>query len=390
MISPLAGSLAQLNAQPSPAASADDPITAEAIAGTIGSHLLLGGTGAVGSDSAGLGRALVTSRRREIRRHTSLADAMNTAALAPPEMQAQHIDQALAVADQMAMGPQPVPLDRPIQAAIGRMSARALEAGDAITAYSKQGASQTVRALAEGTQRAMTDLTRAFGGADPKSVREAYTAIRPALAEAAARPEMAAQRADAAMGLRAHDPRLADQVAELGVRRQQYLYETMPKAPDGFGDDWEPSDSDLWTWARRVHAADRPDVITDEIKAGSVMPETVETLERLSPAHLDRVREEMTRALAEPGTKIPYAMRTGLALVLGIDDPELRPQAIAAAQARLGAAQAEATEIVQPTGAPGQQAPAPSQARYAPSRMEPKSHQDIQMQMTRAQKLEER
>jgi len=387
MISPLAGGLAQLTPAPAPVAPAADPLIAEAIAATVGSHVLLGGAG----ERVGLGRAISTAGKRVQKWSGGLASAMDEAAMASPEMAPAAIDTALQAVD--AMGePPPVRLERPIQAAVDRLIERAGEAGHSVGSYSTDAAAKTNRAMVEGTAEAVQNLARGYGHLEPpKAMREAYRTLRPALAEAAGRPDMANRRAaEASEGLRALDPQLADQVAELARRRESYLLETMPKAPDGFDDDWEPADSDLWSWARRVHAADRPEIINDEIAAGIVMPETVETLERLSPVYLDRVREEVTRALAEPGTKIPYPMRTGLALVLGIDDPELRPEAIAASQARFASAEQDASERIGPTGAPGQSAPPPSRARYAPSRLEPRSTEQIKMEFTRAQKLENR
>jgi hypothetical protein len=167
----------------------------------------------------------------------------------------------------------------------------------------------------------------------------------------------------------------------------------MPKPPDGFtAEEWEPPEADLWAWGRRIHAADHPEMINQEIAAGAVMPETVETLDRLSPGYMDHVRQEVVSSLAESGGKIPYPLRMGLAIALGLDDPELRPEAIRMSQERLQTARKEATEMATPGNVAQPTSPAQSQGqgRYAPSRVPEMSHKQIQMQQTRAQALDER
>lgn len=356
------------------AAPEDPALVAEAVAGAIGTNVLLGGM--PGEAPAGLAKAVLREGRRSQSWTEQMQGAMDAAAAGGD------LGQAIDLLDAR---PDPS-FDRPLNAAVRKFGYRATEAGQRVSG-------PTGAIPGDVTVQAMKNLVLAHGvapGGD--DVRELYNTAAPLMAEAFTRGAVTERRlADASMGLRSYDPLMADRVQQLAVQRTTYLYETMPKAPDGFGPGWEPSDGELWEWARRVAAADRPDVIDEEIAAGAVMPETVQTLERLSPAYLERVRTEMTSVLADPATKVPYERRMGISLVLGLDDPELRPDAIAAAQTR---AQSVRREGLEPAGdgtqMPGPDQQRPSMARYAPGRMKPVTHESVKMEMTRAQRLDER
>lgn len=196
------------------------------------------------------------------------------------------------------------------------------------------------------------------GRAAIASMRLVYTPLRPGSDAGKTTSEAVKLRAEEIANLMASPDDLADRIAaalisledaapmtaaSLGtkaVQIAQFLQSKIPRDPlVGIGlqpqmDDWLPSPSEASRFARYYAAAMDPLSVVDEIAAGTVTREAVETLRALYPEIFEMVKARLAAGAAELSTRIPYAERIMLSGLFGIPlDPTMRPASIARSQA---------------------------------------------------------
>lgn len=146
-------------------------------------------------------------------------------------------------------------------------------------------------------------------------------------------------------GIRAVDLKLGDQVWSAAKRKLEFLAAKMPKNP-GIGsvtnpDRWRPSEGEIAKFERYVRAADDPLVALDDMRAGRLTPETVETIQAVYPAMYAEIQRTIMETLPQLRAELPHRTRLQLSL-FGIDvDSSLRGEFIASMQASPAAEQAQ-------------------------------------------------
>lgn len=157
-------------------------------------------------------------------------------------------------------------------------------------------------------------------------------------------------------GIRMANPILADRLEELSARRLIWLAGQIPRRPDINGmqigpDNWQPSDLEMRSWARKAAAAEDPYGVLDRIASGAVSPEDVMTMRAVHPEILADYRDQVSHRLPELQKTLPYNRRLALAIFTGMPvDPAMHPQVLGVLQAQFPA---------EPGSAGGTQAPKP-------------------------------
>ena len=135
-------------------------------------------------------------------------------------------------------------------------------------------------------------------------------------------------------------PAISGQVALTAAKAVQFLHARAPKDPGGTStlqpllDDWEPNDQEVATFERYVRAALNPLSVLDDLEAGSLTKEGVETMRELYPQLHEMTLRKITERLAEKKDKLPYSDRINLSLLFGVPtDDTVRPGFIARTQA---------------------------------------------------------
>lgn len=210
---------------------------------------------------------------------------------------------------------------------------------------------------------AISDLAESAGTAlgGKSAFQRATTAITDAVANL---PATRGAIHENLAGLRAAQPKLADQVEAGLITKLQFLASKVPKATTGMtsmlmgaAKTIDPSDTQKATFARYVAAANDPLRLLKEMRAEQVMPETIETHKALYPETLNRLRQNIIEALTDSSyaSKLSYAMRQQLARVCEAPtDPTLEPQFIASMQApfaEVRQSKADTTSTPDPTQA---------------------------------------
>jgi hypothetical protein len=185
----------------------------------------------------------------------------------------------------------------------------------------------------EAAGKALERLAGAAAVSGGSAYERATAAVRAAAANLDETDGVLAQELS---GLEQAAPQTATQVRQSLLAKVQFLAAKVPPVATGFlGAPMEPSDSERATFARYVAAAEDPLRVLREIRAGMVMPETVEAAAALYPRHLERIKASIMAQLADPvvRARVPYATRMQLGTVLGIPvDPTLDPSFIALMQ----------------------------------------------------------
>jgi hypothetical protein len=151
-------------------------------------------------------------------------------------------------------------------------------------------------------------------------------------------------------------PKAAAQMQEQMARTVQYLAQKVPGNPtQGMlgAEEWNPSDSELAIWNRHLVAADRPMVLVEDLRAGNLAPETVETVKTLYPNFYSKTVAAVLQSVAEKKIKVSFDKRVQLSILTGQPvESSLRPDTLLALQMSYATAQKPAP----PTGNPGKSA----------------------------------
>jgi hypothetical protein len=185
----------------------------------------------------------------------------------------------------------------------------------------------------------------------------------------AAREKMAEQLAP----IRAVDPVLADRIETNKARAIAFLASKLPKKPDIAGmsigpDTWKPSDMEMRTFARFVHAVEDPHGVLERLSSGTVSPEDAEAVRSVYPEMHADITQQIIAEVSALKKPLPYQRRLALTIFTGVAvDPALDPRVLNVLQASF--AREEGTEggvqapVAQPafgsvskeTGTPSQQ-----------------------------------
>lgn len=200
----------------------------------------------------------------------------------------------------------------------------------------------TVKALTSDTVRRISMISRTQAKQEQSRVEEKrkdYKKLAAGIQAAAGDPEVIAENVAKAVGQMQGTPNLKAALAQKMTVASQYLAQHMPKDPlagrymsvDDSG--WEPNDSELSAFHRRMAVVQDPKVAMEKIADGSVSPEEIDALRTVYPEIYNKLKNEVIGALMEKGTKIPYSQRIAIGTIFGMPtDPSMEPAAIAALQ----------------------------------------------------------
>lgn len=191
------------------------------------------------------------------------------------------------------------------------------------------------------------------------------------------RPAAREQMAQVLKPIRVMDPILADRIETLAARRIEYLSSIIPRQPD-FGtpqigpNRWQPSDLQMRSFARSVHAVEDPAGVERRAAAGRITPEDAAAYWAVYP---ERALDFQRQILEQIGvdTPVPYAKRLTLGILAQKPiDPSMNPRVLSVLQGsyRKEPGSEQGTQAPKPQPAMGSlkkspDAPTPSQARSA-------------------------
>lgn len=172
-----------------------------------------------------------------------------------------------------------------------------------------------------------------------KNVRENFKQVTQQLADAVANQDATRLRVHERLeGARAVDLGFGDQTESLAMKSLVFLHSKMPKNP-GMGtafdrySRWEPTDTELAKFSRYVAAATSPTRLIEELQAGQVSPETVETIRELYPAMYSAIQLNLINRVTELRQELPYEKRLQLSILFGVPvDSTASPEFVAKMQ----------------------------------------------------------
>lgn len=132
-------------------------------------------------------------------------------------------------------------------------------------------------------------------------------------------------------GVRAADPKLADQMETLASRRLAYLASIIPRLPDYGTVQIGPerrtvSDQAMRSWARAAGAVEDPDGVLERAAHGAVVPEEVAAIRAVYPDKLNAYVEQVIESLPTMPRNLPYKRRLTLSILTGRPiDPAMAP-----------------------------------------------------------------
>lgn len=228
----------------------------------------------------------------------------------------------------------------------GKLAEKAMQVGekaaksvDAILRGAQKSAAyvpRTARAVLQSAQVNPREPDEGKG----KSLADAYRATSASLARAVA-DEMGTRAAIAAnlAHATASEPALGARLEQRAVDRLAFLASKMPKDPGlgpsiGRQSTYRPSDAEMSRWARYVAAADDPiGALTDEMTAGALSLETVETVETLYPAIYADVQTQLIERAGQLQVELSWPQRLTLSTFFGVPvDSVMRPEMVAMLQ----------------------------------------------------------
>lgn len=170
---------------------------------------------------------------------------------------------------------------------------------------------------------------------EKSSARKNFKQLSKSLAEYSSNPQLIADNLDSAMGNLSGIPAIKQSMAMKMSVATQYLAKHIPKDPmagrylNANQSNWEPSDSELYRFNRRVAVVHDPKVAIAKIADGSVTPEEIDALRSVYPEIFEKLKADVTSAVIEKGDKIPYDKRITIGTIFGVPtDPSLEPEMI--------------------------------------------------------------
>lgn len=164
-----------------------------------------------------------------------------------------------------------------------------------------------------------------------------------------------------------HTPSVGAALASHFANTAFYLANALPKDPlAGTGipfheSGWQPSDSDLASYERRVSTAENPARAILDFGKGKISSEALQTLGALHPDMLGRLQKGLNDAIMTGNIKLSYPQRLNIGQILGVRaDSSLDPQFVMAMQANHSS---------QGPGAPSKSPQGPNSGGLRPARL---------------------
>ncbi len=189
----------------------------------------------------------------------------------------------------------------------------------------------------------------------PENEKEAFKNISKNIIEFRVNPDKLAMKIAAGTMNAGYAAPNASKFAQLVLGKAvSFLYEKMPK--DGQAgmhplDDreFQPSSMDMSKFKRYVQTVENPYSVLEDLQAGTLTKEHVETLQIVYPAIYQQMRNEAMKYVAQK-PKLDYSRKVQLGTLLNIPtDPSMQPKAIAALQMNFAPKQEESGGAVNPT-----------------------------------------
>lgn len=172
------------------------------------------------------------------------------------------------------------------------------------------------------------------------------------------RPEARAAMAKRLDPIAAVNPLLADKIESLGARKIAYISSKVPRKPEADGlqigpDTWRPSDMQMASWARTIHAVENPDLVERHLAAGYLTPEEGEAYRAVYPERFAALHQQLMQAAPTLARTIPYARRLAWSTFAGVPiDASMAPNVLAVLQGTFTRPAPDTTADI-----PGMQAP---------------------------------
>lgn len=168
-----------------------------------------------------------------------------------------------------------------------------------------------------------------------KDVRNNFKNVSKTLSQYSGNPQLLADNVEAATGSLRDMPQIKQSLATKMSIATNYLLQHLPKDPmagrylNVEDSGWEPSDTELFQFHRRVAIVHDPKVAINKIADGSITPEEVDTLKNVYPEIFNKLKTEVVSTLVESGKKVPYDKRIAIGTIFGVPtDPSLEPEMI--------------------------------------------------------------
>lgn len=130
--------------------------------------------------------------------------------------------------------------------------------------------------------------------------------------------------------IRAHNPNLASRIAEVQVRKMEYLASKLPPEPkQKIGTVHTEKFSRTFTedFAKIVRAVEDPAAVIEDVAEGRVSPESVDALKNVYPELYQHVRVSLMDASAEIKQSWPYSVRLQVSMFYQVPlDDSLEPR----------------------------------------------------------------
>jgi hypothetical protein len=157
------------------------------------------------------------------------------------------------------------------------------------------------------------------------------------LEEALANPGATRDAIDAALApIRATNLQLGYRLADKAMQRLEFMGDKMPKVPPEnplVASHWEPTAHDISRWAKYVRAAEEPLSVLEDLQAGRVSVEAVETLEALYPDLFGEIQQTVLDRVMESKKPLPYQKRLVLSVLFKVQvEPSTAPEFVFALQ----------------------------------------------------------
>lgn len=152
------------------------------------------------------------------------------------------------------------------------------------------------------------------------------------------RPDARASIAKRLAPIAAVNPRLADQLETIAVRRAELISATMPRRPDSGGlqigpDNWKPNELALRSWARTVRAAEDPGSVEEDLARGILTPEASNAYRSVYPERFAAMQSQIFQAAPMLSKSLSMNRKIALSIFTGVPlIPALQPNILAVLQ----------------------------------------------------------
>lgn len=118
----------------------------------------------------------------------------------------------------------------------------------------------------------------------------------------------------------AHAPNVTDSMKMAFIRGTQFLNSKLPiSEPDIFGEKPDPSPAQISKFERYYHVVENPLVALDQVKDGTIVPETIETLRSVYPGLYQQMSQDLISGISDmkKDQKLTFQTKQAMSLFLG-------------------------------------------------------------------------